>query len=170
MSSTGEEVRIRPATLADAGIIAEFNRRMALETENRHLDPETSLRGAGHGLQQTDQCRYFMVEASDQIIAQAMITYEWSDWRDGMFWWIQSVYVHPDFRRAGIFRRLYDHIAALAQRTPGVCGLRLYVEQHNRDAIETYERLGMQPSGHVVYEQDFSLRRSERLRPGKRGD
>jgi GNAT superfamily N-acetyltransferase len=100
--------------------------------------------------------RYFVAESAGSIVGQAMITYEWSDWRSGMFWWLQSVYVAAEFRRRGIFRALYEHIAAQARATASVCGLRLYVENANRAALETYSQLGLQPSGHLVYELDWS--------------
>ena len=147
---------IRPAGPADAEIIAEFNCRLALETEGKHLDRDTALRGARLGLERQDLCRYFVVEHEGQTVGQAMITYEWSDWRAGMFWWFQSVYVRSEFRRLGVFRRLFHHIRDLARNSPGTCGLRLYVEEHNQRAIETYARLGLRPSGHTVYEQDWS--------------
>jgi len=150
------DVRIREATVEDAAIVAEFNSRLALETENKRLDPATALRGAQLGLQQPEICRYFLAERDGQVIGQVMVTFEWSDWRAGMFWWLQSVYVHPDFRRGGVFGRLFKHVMELCRNSPDACGLRLYVEEHNQPAIETYRRLGLRPSGHVVYEQDWS--------------
>jgi GNAT superfamily N-acetyltransferase len=147
---------IRPATPTDATVITEFNCRLALETEHKRLDPDTALRGARLGLEHQEMCRYFLAENHGRPVGQAMITYEWSDWRAGMFWWFQSVYVHPDFRQLGVFRRLFHHIQDLARNTPGTCGLRLYVEAHNHRAIETYARLGLRPSGHTVYELDWS--------------
>jgi len=147
---------IRAATPADAATIADFNCRMALETENKRLNPETALRGARLGLEHPDMGRYFVAELDGRPVGQAMITYEWSDWRAGMFWWFQSVYVHPEFRRLGVFRSLFQHIHDLARSAPATCGLRLYVEAHNHRAIETYTRLGLRPSGHTVYEEDWS--------------
>jgi GNAT superfamily N-acetyltransferase len=155
-SNLPPEFLIRSATPADAAIIADFNGRLALETEGKRLDPDTALRGARLGLAHSEMCRYFLAEREGQAIGQAMVTYEWSDWRAGMFWWLQSVYVHPDFRRLGVFRRLFHHVRELAKKSPGTCGLRLYVEQHNRPAIETYGRLGMRPSGHAVYQVEWS--------------
>ncbi len=151
------EWRIRAATVDDAAVIAEFNCRLALETENRRLDPQTALRGARLGLSRPEICRYFLAERDGQIAGQAMITFEWSDWRAGMLWWLQSVYVHPDFRRCGIFGRLFRHIVDLARNSPDACALRLYVEEHNQPAIEAYRRLGLKPSGHLVFEQDWSV-------------
>ena len=147
---------IRPATPADAAIIAEFNCLLALETEGKQLDPDTALRGARLGLEHEEWCRYFLAQTEDRIIGQAMITFEWSDWRAGAFWWFQSVYVFPEFRRLGVFRRLFHHIQDLARNSPDACGLRLYVEEHNQRAIEAYARLGLRPGGYTVYEQDWS--------------
>ncbi len=153
--------RIRDALPADASTIVEFNRRLALETEAKQLDLDVLSRGVERALAQPAYCRYFLAEHASpgqpiEIIGQTMITYEWSDWRNGVFWWIQSVYVRQDHRGQGIFRALYEWIANLARSTPDVCGLRLYVETHNHAALSTYSRLGMVPSGHVLYEEDWS--------------
>ena len=147
---------IRPATASDQPTIVEFNRRLALESEHKQLDAETLRRGVAELLAHIELGRYFVTECGGAIIGQAMVTYEWSDWRCGMFWWIQSVYVEHGFRRRGVFRALYEHIAEQARATPGVCGLRLYVEAQNQAALATYRQLGMQPSGHLVYEHDWS--------------
>ena len=96
-----------------------------------------------------------MAVADGQVIGQLMITYEWSDWRNGVFWWIQSVYVRPDWRRRGVYRALYDHVQTSARASQQACGVRLYVEQANQRAIATYREMGMQPSGHLVYETDW---------------
>lgn len=155
-SSRSLGLQIRPAKATDAVLVADFNARLALETENKRLDPEIALRGARVGLEHPEWCRYFVVECDGRPAGQAMITFEWSDWRCGLFWWFQSVYIHPDYRRRGVFRALFEHISGLARSSPEVCGLRLYVEEHNRSAIETYRRLGLQASGHIVFEQDWS--------------
>lgn len=147
---------IRPAVPADAAVIAEFNCRLAQETEDKLLDAATVLRGVQLGIERQEICRYFVALADDVIVGQAMITYEWSDWRAGMFWWFQSVYVRAEYRQQGIFRRIFQHIHDLARATPGTCGLRLYVEDHNHRACAAYARLGLQPGGYAVYEQDWS--------------
>ena len=84
-----------------------------------------------------------------------MITMEWSDWRDGTFWWIQSVYVEPSCRRSGVFRRLYAFVKSRAESEPDVCGLRLYVEHENITAQKTYQSLGMQITPYKIYETTF---------------
>lgn len=156
MPAPGEQVRIRDAAPADAAIIAEFNRLLAFESERKTLDPGTLERGVQLALSRPELCRYFLAESAGRIVGQTMLTYEWSDWRAGVFWWIQSVYVVADCRGRGVFRELFQHIDALARSTPEVCGLRLYVEEHNAGAIATYQRMGLAPSGHLLYERDWS--------------
>jgi ribosomal protein S18 acetylase RimI-like enzyme len=89
-----------------------------------------------------------------------MITYEWSDWRNGNFWWIQSVYVRPDARGRGVFRRLYQAVEEAARKSGESCGLRLYVEGENERAQRVYEGLGMKSTSYRFYEVDFVLQRS----------
>ena len=156
MQSPDEPLRIRDAAPDDAPTIAEFNRLLALESEQKTLDPATLERGVRQALVRRELCRYFLAECGGRIVGQTMLTYEFSDWRSGVFWWIQSVYVVADYRGRGAFRALFEHIEALARATPEVCGLRLYVEEHNSPAIATYRRLGMAPSGHLLYERDWS--------------
>lgn len=96
-----------------------------------------------------------------QLIGQLMITFEWSDWRNAVFWWVQSVYVAPAWRRRGVYRLMHDHIVAQAKADPKVCGIRLYVERDNRTAQTVYQRVGLAPSAYTVYEQDFVLARHD---------
>lgn len=147
--------QIREGRPEDAAVIAEYNQHMALETEGKELDSDTVRKGVEGGLLQRDKCRYFVAEVQGSVAGQAMVTYEWSDWRNGDLWWIQSVYVHPDFRRQGIFRRLYQHIEALAREIPNVRGLRLYVEEENAEGQTVYKKLGMSHAGYHVYEMEF---------------
>jgi GNAT superfamily N-acetyltransferase len=148
---------IRDATPTDLEFLALGNEAMALETEHRTLDPQVVRRGVGAALADLAHGRYFVAEdASGRPVGQLMVTYEWSDWRNGQFWWIQSVYVLPGWRRRGVFRALYAHVDALARTTPGVCGLRLYVEADNVNAQRTYERCGMVDAGYRVMEVDYS--------------
>ena len=148
-------IQIREGRPEDATIIADYNRRMALETEGKELDSEIVGKGVAQGLLHPDKCRYFVAEIGDSVIGQAMVTYEWSDWRNGDLWWIQSVYVHPDHRRQGIFKRLYQHIETLARENKNVRGLRLYVEQENEAGQTVYKKLGMSHAGYHVYEREF---------------
>jgi GNAT superfamily N-acetyltransferase len=149
-------MKIRDATPADRAVIADFNSRLAWETEHKRLDPETIARGVARALSSRDLCRYFVAELGGEVIGQAMVTYELTDWRDGVLWWFQSVYVAEPHRGRGVFKGLFQHIAAAAQADPQVRGLRLYVEQENARARKVYEQLGLKPSGHVVYERDWS--------------
>jgi len=156
MTDAHHKLLVREATIDDVRTIVEFNRQSAIETESRELDAAVLTMGVEQALAQPSLCRYFMAELRTQVVGQTMITYEWSDWRNGVFWWIQSVYVHPRYRGGGVFRALHDYISTLARAVPNVCGLRLYVDQHNQAAMATYQRLGMAPSGHHVYECDWS--------------
>lgn len=149
-------LKIRAATLADLPTIVEFNTRLAWETEHKRLAAETIKRGVRRALSQPELCRYFVAEEGGEVIGQAMITLELTDWRDGVLWWLQSVYVIERERGQGVFRALFNHIAALARADPEVRGLRLYVERENLRAQRVYEQLGLSPSGHLVYERDWS--------------
>jgi GNAT superfamily N-acetyltransferase len=149
-------INIRPATPDDADAVTGFNIALALETESKRLNAATARRGVEIALRRPEYARYFLAEVNGDLAGQCMITYEWSDWRAGMFWWIQSVYVVPEYRGRGVFKALYRHVESLARSSPDPCGLRLYVEEHNEAAIATYRKLGMKPSGHVVYELDWS--------------
>jgi GNAT superfamily N-acetyltransferase len=144
---------IRRATPADATVVVEFNRRLAEETEGKTLDISVLTVGVTAGLADPAKAWYFLAEEDGVVLGQMMITFEWSDWRNGWFWWIQSVYVRADARRRGIFRRLYEHVSQRAREGPDVIGLRLYVERHNHAAQQTYTHLGMEPAGYLVFEK-----------------
>lgn len=143
---------IRSARPDDAPIIADFNARLARETENKHLDPTILNPGVEAMLRDPAKGRYFVAEADGQIVGQLGVTLEWSDWRNGNFWWIQSVYVVPEARRHGVFRKLYDHIVEAARSVPDAIGVRLYVEHENRVAQATYEKMGMARTHYHVME------------------
>ena len=126
-------MRIRLATSADAAVLVEFNAAMALETEGKNLLPEVI--GAGvRGLLDNPVAGFYVLAETERVLAALMITKEWSDWRNGSFWWIQSVYVRPEARRQGVYRRLYRHVQEMAAKDPQVCGFRLYVERENSAA------------------------------------
>jgi GNAT superfamily N-acetyltransferase len=148
-------IQIREGRPEDAQIIADYNQQMALETEGKELDSETVRKGVEQGLTQTEKCRYFVAEVEGKVIGQAMVTSEWSDWRNGDLWWIQSVYVHPGSRRQGIFKKLYQYIETLARENTNVRGLRLYVEEENSEGQAVYKKLGMLHAGYHVYEKEF---------------
>jgi ribosomal protein S18 acetylase RimI-like enzyme len=147
---------IREARRDDLETLARWAEAMALETERKRLDPLTVRRGIAVLFDARERGRYFVAEHDGAAVGALMLTQEWSDWRNADWWWIQSVYVDPAQRRRGVFAALYRHVHALAATTPGVCGLRLYVENHNAIAQRTYASLGMQDSGYRVYEAGMS--------------
>jgi len=147
---------IRPAGPADADFIARGNVAMALEAEHKRLEPGTVQAGVRAVLDDPARGRYFVAEHDGRLVGQLMITYEWSDWRNGTFWWIQSVYVLPDARRRGVFQALYGHLDRLARANQTVCGIRLYVERENDRAHAVYRRCGMSDAGYDVMEVDYS--------------
>jgi len=148
-------VSVRDARSTDASLIADFNTALALESEGKVLDRTLLEPGVRALLADPWKGRYILAERGGRVVGQTMITYEWSDWRDGMFWWIQSVYVEPAHRQHGVFRALYQHLLDAARRDPTVCGIRLYVEDNNQRAKQTYHALGMQRGGYEVLELDF---------------
>ena len=152
-------ISVRPASVADAEFLVRGNAAMALETEHISLDLDR-LRDGVHALfEEPSRGLYYIAEIGGRRVGQMMITYEWSDWRNGVFWWIQSVWVEPEFRGQGVFRALYAYVEWLARETPGVCGLRLYVENNNSRAQATYEKVGMKRTVYQMFEVDFVLHR-----------
>jgi GNAT superfamily N-acetyltransferase len=149
------KIRVREAQPSDAPVIAGFNVKMAMETEARPLDGRLINSGVAAVLADATKGRYWVADLDGDVIGQLMVTYEWSDWRNGTFWWIQSVYVRADSRRKGVFSLLHRHVESAARATPGVCGLRLYVERDNLRAQKTYLALGMHSPGYQVMEVDF---------------
>lgn len=143
---------IRKAKLRDLETIIDYNQALARETEGVGLDRETLLKGVLSLLSDEAKGCYFLYEESGKVVGQLLVTYEWSDWRNANFWWIQSVYVHPDYRRRGIFRKLFEFLKAEAEKEDTVCGLRLYVEERNLPAQATYRKLAMNPSKYLMYE------------------
>ena len=158
-----DQIIVRPARQEDVDSIVAFSAAMALETEGRQLD-QTRLREGTLSLLAAPERGFFMVvelpeKGRHRLVGQLMITFEWSDWRNAVFWWVQSVYIAPAWRRQGVYRTMHDHIVAKAKADPKVCGIRLYVEQENRTAKTVYQRVGLAPSAYAVYEQDFVLAR-----------
>jgi GNAT superfamily N-acetyltransferase len=146
-------IEIRLAARDDWPTIAEFNCLLAVESEGKHLDRRHVEPGVRAILDDPRKGRYFLAVADGRIVGQMMHTYEWSDWRNGDIWWLQSVYVLPDFRRHGVFRALFDRLRSEAEADPSVVGLRLYVEEQNTRAHETYRRLGLSEGGYFVMEK-----------------
>jgi GNAT superfamily N-acetyltransferase len=154
--TTQSEVVVRPARVADAGDIARFNAAMAKETEGKELDPATLRAGVDAVLADSRHGFYLVAEVSGASVGCLMVTYEWSDWRNGQWWWLQSVYVPEAFRRRGIFRALHAEAERRARASAGVIGLRLYVERDNVNAQQTYARLGMHDAGYRMFECEFA--------------
>ena len=146
------KIYIRNATPADHALIASFNSLLASETEGKRLDPALIGPGVLAVLNNVNLGRYWLAEVDGVIAGQIMITYEWSDWRNAMIWWIQSVYIPNEFRRKGVFRALYHHVESLVKNDQNACGLRLYVEQKNAREIQTYRDLQMSEPGYLVME------------------
>jgi GNAT superfamily N-acetyltransferase len=150
------EMRIRPATPADTAVVAQFNLRLALETEHLNLDPARVRAGVAAVLADPAKGRYYVAESGGQVLGQVMITYEWSDWRNGNLWWLQSVYVAPEFRGQGVFRALFQYVSQAAREAGQVRGLRLYMHAENERARRSYEKLGMKKTRYEVFEREFS--------------
>ena len=154
MSKDSSPVTVRDATIEDADVIADFNIKMAVETEDYVLEPAVIGAGVRKGMARPDLCRYFVAEVDGRVVGTCMITYELSDWRNGLLWWIQSVYVDKEYRGRGIFRALYHYVERLATEDPEVHGLRLYVMENNHTAMRTYEAMGMSEMPYRVYKTD----------------
>ena len=143
---------IRNAEPKDIETIAKYNIKMALETENKVLDEEIITAGVSSIINDSSKGIYWVMEMDKIIIGQLMVTYEWSDWRNGMMWWIQSVYVPKEHRRQGVYSKMYNNLLELAQLDSECCGIRLYVEKENKEAQKTYKKLGMKNAGYEIME------------------
>ncbi|MDP2498459.1 MAG: GNAT family N-acetyltransferase [Candidatus Palauibacterales bacterium] len=143
---------IREAGIGDLETIVRFNREMARETEGRELDASTLRAGVNALLSDPARGRYYLAEEDGRVLGQLLVTTEWSDWRNGEIWWIQSVYVAPDHRRRGVYSALHRHVRERA-RSLGAVGLRLYVDRENREARRSYEELGMERARYAMYEE-----------------
>ena len=142
---------IRLGNRQDIQSLAAFNRAMAKETEGIDLAKEIVTAGVAGLFEKPAYGFYVVAEASGEVIGCLMVTHEWSDWRNGLFWWIQSVYVAPAYRRKGVYKKLYEYVKHAASRQ-AICGFRLYVEKENRVAQQTYQALGMRETGYRVFE------------------
>lgn len=143
---------IRKATINDQAAIAAFQVAMALETEQLHLDKPTVDKGVNAVFADPSKGIYFVAENETEIIGSLMITFEWSDWRNGNVWWIQSVYIKPQSRRKGIFKLMYLFVKEIVINDPTLRGLRLYVERNNITAQKTYQKLGMDSEHYDMFE------------------
>lgn len=145
-------INVRFAVPQDAVDIIEFQLRMARETEDLSLNPDIVSKGVAAVFENSSLGKYFVAEYDGEVVASMMLTPEWSDWRNKTFLWIQSVYVMPDFRKTGIFRKMYEFVKVMVENSPEYAGLRLYVEVNNWDAQEVYNRLGMTGEHYRLFE------------------
>ncbi len=153
------DLTVRRSKPSDLPTIVDFNAAMALETEGLELDRAVLRKGVSAVIEEPSRGFYVLAESDGRVVGQTMITFEWSDWRNGPFWWIQSVYVAPPYRRRGVYSALYRHVLEQARQSGEVRGIRLYVERENMVAQEVYFRLGMKKAAYEMYEIDFVVAR-----------
>lgn len=145
---------IRYANKNDISTIVNFNSAMALETEGKHLDSVTVHKGVEAVLNNKNHGFYLLAESDGVPVGQLMVTKEWSDWRNREFWWIQSVYIHTDYCKNNIYRKLYSEVIKSEKESGKVCGIRLYVDKNNTKAQKVYSKLGMTESNYLFFEED----------------
>jgi ribosomal protein S18 acetylase RimI-like enzyme len=147
-------LEFRLANRGDAETIAQYAADMALETEQLTLDRDRVRRGVEAALIDPAKGFYLLAEVDGKVVGQCMVTFEWSDWSNGMRWWLQSVYVHPDYRRLGIYRGLFTDLLRKAG-SERICCLRLYVHRENRSAQAVYHKLGLRETEYNIYEMEL---------------
>ena len=146
-------VTVRRADKRDAAVLVSFNQAMARETEGKELPYEITVPGVTGLIRHPEYGFYLVAEAQAQVVGSLLITYEWSDWRNGLLWWIQSVYVRLEWRRHGVYRKLHETAKILAKEAGNVRGFRLYVERNNLTAQRTYSDLGMKQTHYLLFEE-----------------
>ncbi len=150
-------ITVREATISDLATLVRFNAAMAQETEDKALDMARLEAGVAAALKSPEKGLYLVAEVGGRTVGSLLVTYEWSDWRNGAFWWIQSVYVLPEWRRRGVYSAMYQWVQNAARSQPNVCGIRLYVHKENTVAQGTYANLGMVKADYYIMETDFVL-------------
>ena len=148
-------INVRPAHGGDIDTLVRFNVAMAAESEDKGLDPTVLRKGITAVIDDPVNGLYFIAEAAGEAVGTLMITFEWSDWRNGRFWWIQSVFVDPGHRRQGVYQALHHHVRELAKEDARSCGIRLYVERDNTGAQATYDAMGMHETAYRLYEESW---------------
>jgi len=146
-------MKIRKGQQSDLNALIQFNQAMAMETEELALDGNLLKKGVNTLLSQPEKGFYLVAEIDNEIVGSLMVTFEWSDWRAKDYYWIQSVYIRPENRRQGIYGKLYQAVKAIAEENGGAASFRLYVEQKNSKAQQTYQALGMEKSYYQMYEE-----------------
>lgn len=147
-------MEFRKANSKDIDSIVQFSLNLAKETEDKDLNKEIVTKGTQNLLNDSSKGIFYVCEIDGKIVSQIMTTFEWSDWRNGNFIWIQSVYVHKDYRKQGLFKYMYNQIKKICDSSDEYVGLRLYVETHNESAKKTYESLGMEKCDYFMYEYE----------------
>lgn len=143
---------VRNATIMDLEKIVEFNLKLAMETESKELNSDLVTKGVSKVLKGEVDGEYFVCEVNGEIAGQMMILYEWSDWRNGEFIWIQSVYIQHKYRKIGVFKKLYNHVKSYCESDENFVGLRLYVDRENLKAKNAYNMVGMNESNYDLFE------------------
>ena len=151
-------MQIRTAKAEDVDALVEFNQAMALETEGKRLDPDILRAGVSAVFADAKKGFYVVADEGGSVAAGLMVTTEWSDWRNGWFWWIQSVYVRPEHRGIGLYGQMYEFVKERAAEAGDICGFRLYVEKENERAQRVYEKLGMERTYYLMYEEETKNR------------
>ena len=145
-------IKIRDASILESEIIINFQTNMALETENLKLEKSSVRKGINAVFKDSSKGKYYVAEENDRIVGSLLTTFEWSDWKNGIILWIQSVYIIPEYRRKGIFKKMYSYLKKMVEESNGLIGLRLYVNKTNIIAQKTYEKIGMDSEHYKLYE------------------
>lgn len=146
-------IKIEKASSRHIDDLIDFQQRLAFESENVQLNAETLRAGMSAMFADPSKGSYYVAVENEEVVGCHMITFEWSDWRNGMVWWLQSVYVKETHRKKGIFKMMYDNVISIIRENPDLIGLRLYVDKSNTRAMKVYESMGMDGSHYTVYEQ-----------------
>ena len=147
-----DTISIRNGTLKDADVIVHFQKQMAMETEDKALEDDLIKPGVRAIFESPDKGFYLVAEIENSVVGSLLITYEWSDWRNSWFWWVQSVYVKKSYRRKGVYSRLHNEIISRCRKSEQTCGIRLYVEKENKIAQKVYSDLDMYETNYLLYE------------------
>ena len=146
------KISVRTAQMKDMETLVRFQKEMARETEGIELKHEILVPGVEAVLSDSAKGQYYVAEHEGQVVGSLLTTFEWSDWRNGIVLWIQSVYVIPAFRRKGIYSNLYTHVKEKVIKDEQLKGIRLYADKTNVSAHQAYQKLGMTPDHYITFE------------------